>query len=254
MKARETPSPGSAQRLPDARVAEAVRATSAPLCRGEAGRAGDLALENAPLTSPNEKRLQLALLELCFERGYAQIQVEDVCERAGLPRADFDACYASLEDCYCIRFSAMSYELSMDIASAVLAASSWREQIRAGAHASCRYWIADIPRANYMLVEAPVVGERARLIRDQGIDAMAMLLDRGRSCLRDPDSLSPATARALSGAVYEETRRLVAARRRPEEIAAAVPKMMFTILLPYLGPEIAAEELSIPPPRSPTAV
>jgi AcrR family transcriptional regulator len=195
-----------------------------------------------------EERAQRALLELCYERGYAQVEVETVCERAGLPREAFDACYASLEECYCDQLDCLRHDFILEVGGAVLAEAGWREQVRAAAHAMYRFLTDDMPRAHYMLVEPLVAGERARLIRDQGIRAMAILIDQGRACLRDPDSISPVTAQAMAGGIYDEMRRLVTLRRSPEEMAAAVPKLMFAVLLPYLGPEVAAEELREPPP------
>lgn len=201
-----------------------------------------------------EGRLQEALLELCFERGYRQLEVEAVCVRAGLPRQAFDACFHGLEDCYCDQLDSLRCDLGAEVGGAVSGEAGWRDQVRAAAHATYRFWAEDMPRAHYMLVEPLVVGERARLIRDEGIRAMAALIDQGRGCLRDPDSISPATAEAMAGGIYDEMRRLVAARRDLEEIAAAVPKLMFAVVLPYLGPEVAAQELGIPPPGRLTAV
>ena len=36
-------------------------------------------------------RLSRALIDLCFERGYAELTVEDLCRRAGLQRVDYRA-------------------------------------------------------------------------------------------------------------------------------------------------------------------
>lgn len=225
-----------------------MRHQTRPHAGSASGHSGQTGLLNC------EERLQRALLELCFERGYAQLEVKAVCDRARLSRSTFDSCYASLEDCYCDQLESLRHDFVLDVGVAVLAEAGWREQVRGAAHATCRFWIEDMPRAHYMLVEPLSAGERARLIRDGGVRSMALLIDQGRACMADPGSISPATAQALAGGIYDEMRRLIARRRSPEEIAAAVPKLMFAVLLPYLGPEIATEELTIPPPGGVAAV
>jgi hypothetical protein len=53
--------------------------------------------EHTTTIAPRE-RLHGALIELCAERGFAQISVEGLCRRAAVERGDFERDYADLED------------------------------------------------------------------------------------------------------------------------------------------------------------
>jgi hypothetical protein len=74
---------------------------------------------------------------------------------------------------------------------------------------------------------------------------MIDLLDEGRSAAPDPDRITKATAEALAGGILTQIYAAVGDDRLGEE-TEIVPELMYTAVLPYVAPEIAAEELHIP--------
>lgn len=197
--------------------------------------------------------MRAALLELCEERGHAGLTAAEIRRRAGISEAEFGALYEDAEDAFCTVLEAMRDEFVAAVAAAVAPQPSWRAQMRAAAYAMLEFWVADPPRARYMLVEAFSAGERASLIRDQGMEAMIALVDVGRRDPEAPASLTRATAEALAGTIYTQMQRIVIEERGPEEYRQIVPELMHTLVLPYLGPEIAAEELATEGPPPPPA-
>jgi AcrR family transcriptional regulator len=193
------------------------------------------------------------LIELCFERGYAELTVEALCARAGLDPAHFEHCYADLEENFCAVFERELDLLLAELAAVLDGLSGWRPRLRAVAYAFHRWLAADPARTHLMVTEIRGAGERAQQIQWRGIQRMIDLLDEGRTQAEDPDRLSKATAESLAGGILTQIYAAVAKGPLGPE-AELVPELMYTAVLPYLGPEAAAEELTIAgPPAAPVS-
>jgi AcrR family transcriptional regulator len=192
-------------------------------------------------------RVSRALVDLCYERELAEISVADICERAGAERAEFDARYADLEDCFTQTYEEMADEFLGRVTSAFEAEQGWRNQLRAAAYATLAHLEEDPPRAQFVVVEALVAGERAQLVRERVFATLVDLVDRGRDEPGASPTVTRATAESLNGAVFRHMR--ISIERGPSgQYAEIVPELMHAIVLQYLGPEAAAEELAIHPP------
>ena len=159
--------------------------------------------------------LHRALIELCVERGFDQVSVEDLCRHAGLDREQFDARYSDLEACF------------------------------AGALEECA--------EEFTIVESSFGGEPAQLVRDRVLAMLASFVDDGRHEPTARESISDATAAAINGAVFHHMR-VAIENNESGRFEDVLPELMYAAVLPYLGPDAAAEELAIRPPvptRSP---
>jgi AcrR family transcriptional regulator len=195
------------------------------------------------------ERLKAALLDLCEERGYAAVEVEDVTRRAGVEPSDWTRLYGDLEGCACEMLDEIRDEFVRVVATAALQHDRWRDQMRAAAYSMLNWCLADIPRTRFVMIESWGIGERAVLIREEGMDAMISLIDIGRSELEDPESLTRATAQAVAGTVFSHIRQILASGPDPDVATDMVPQLMHTVVLPYIGEAAALEELSIPAPK-----
>jgi len=206
--------------------------------------------EHPPLPELDRERLHSALVELSLERGYQNVSLEDLLEHAGVDQATFERRFADVEACFADYLQKNLQAFLIEIGGAMQGSEGWREQIRAAAYAILVFWRADEGRAQMMLGEVLAAGPRAQLVRDQGMELMFDLIDQGRSLMDDPDMLTRATAEAVGGAILNQMH--LALQRgelaRGEEL---VPKLMYTVVLPYLGTEAALEELEMPPPGEP---
>jgi AcrR family transcriptional regulator len=187
-----------------------------------------------------------AMIELCQERGFAAVTVTDLCRRAGIDEGDFRREYGDLDGCFCAVFERELDLLLIEFAAAVTGAEGWRARLRAVAYAF-QAWLADDPARTHLMVnEIRFASERARQIQWHGIAGMIDLLDEGRAESADPDRLSRATAEGIAGGILSQIYEAAGhgAEIRPE----AVPEMLYAAYLPYLGREVAAEELEMAPP------
>jgi AcrR family transcriptional regulator len=198
-------------------------------------------------------RIHEALIDLCFERGFHNLELWALFDRAHLDRAAFDRHFEDLEDCFFKVFEAEVDRYRREYAPTGEEFADWRERIRATLYALFRFLAADRRRARFIVVDSRVAGERTRLFVDRLIESLFDLIDEGRAELENPDSLSRATAEAVGGGILNQVYAAVARPIRLPDEHELVPELMYCVVLPYSGLDAALEELYIPPPPTPTA-
>ena len=153
-----------------------------------------------PAASP----FRTALIDLCFERGFAAVTVEVLCHRAGLDRAAFEERYADLEDCF---FQICRGELERyrrQAAAARAGLGDWRARLRATAYALYRYLDEDERLRRFAVVEVRAAGERPALLIGEEIEELSDLIDEGRAEPTAPPTLTRATAESLGGGIFNQ--------------------------------------------------
>jgi AcrR family transcriptional regulator len=195
-----------------------------------------------------EGRLREALLDLCVERGYADLRLADVLGRAEVKPAAFHRRYADL-DAFFNSVLAQAYAEFFELAQeAVAGETGWRDRMRATAYALLRFLRSDERVARLAAVEAQHGGEGALQLFVGTFNRLVDLLDEGSAEAGGPDSPSRATALGIGGVVFARIQEAVAEGELglgEEEI----PELMYAAVFPYLGAEAAEEELRIPPPK-----
>jgi AcrR family transcriptional regulator len=209
-----------------------------------------VALGNGP--GPGSRELiAAAAIDLAAEHGYEETTIEMVVERAGVTRADFDANFAGKEDCALQLYEEYLGDFVALVLAAANAESDWRDGMRAGGYAAARY-LRDNPRlAQVGVVQMLVVGSMADARRDGMMDPIVDLIDAGRAELADPDSIGRGVAEAVLGSIYELAIRDLASGLGTESAEKIVPQLMYVAVRPYVGHEVAREELNHPPPPEP---
>ncbi len=187
-------------------------------------------------------RIQRALIELTLEHGFAEVRLAQLLQRAEVSQEEFRRHFGDLEECFCSFYLEMRDEFMRRVGAAFLAEKGWRNQIRAAAWETAAFIGEDLGRARISFVEVWFAGERAKLIRDEAMQALFAMIDAGRQ-ERDDDSISALTAEFVGSAVYQ---RLQTGIERGDLAAleAEVPELMYAVVLPYLGREAAEEELN----------
>lgn len=195
---------------------------------------------------PQRDRLRSALTGLCFERGYSATTLELLLERAEVDERSFRREFDDLEDCLCSIIEEQRTELLAAAWNAFSHQQGWANQMRAVALTMVRFAQEDHHRARTLLVEAELAGDRAKLIRDQGLEIFSAFIDTGRNELDDPDSISPASANMIGASIFGQVRGLVE-KGEFDQLMDSMPEMMYSVVLPYLGSAAALRELRIPP-------
>jgi AcrR family transcriptional regulator len=192
-------------------------------------------------------RLHEALLDLCAERGYAGLELQELLDRAGVDEAAFQRHYADLDACFNAVLGEVYGEFFAFAKEAVAGKQGWRDRMRATAYALLRFLRRDERVAHLAAVDAQAAGEGAQRLFLETFNRLVDLIDEGSAEASGPDSPSRATALGVGGVVFARIQEAVA----EGELALGeeeIPELMYGAVFPYLGAEAAAEELRIPPP------
>jgi AcrR family transcriptional regulator len=217
-----------------------------PYCGEEAARR-ELTIPPPPRLMDDRARIRRALIDLCYERGYAEVTDQEVLDRAGVGVGSFHRHFTDLEDCFCQLYEAERNRILGAFTSAVAGLQEWRERMRAVAYTLYRHLERDQRLTHFVVLDVRVAGERAQRLQWEGIAEAAELLDEGRDELEDPDRISRATAESIAGGLFNLL--FTAASEGPLPPAdAVVPEGIYLAVLPYLGEEAARAELDAPAP------
>lgn len=205
---------------------------------------------NGSAAPPPGRRVHAALIDLCFERGFAAVTVEDLCRRAEVDRSYFDAEWSGLEDCFCTVYGVERERIMGTLADACEGIEDWRVRVRAAAYATLRVLTEDERVTNFVIAEVRSAGERAQRMVGEAIESLFDLLDEGRlERGAGAAAISRDTAVAVGGGIFNQI--WLAVGRGEPITEEAVPRMLHAVILPYLGPEAAMEELQAAPPTLP---
>jgi AcrR family transcriptional regulator len=204
------------------------------------------------VSGPDERlRVHRALIDLCSEGGFAAVTVERLCERSSVGRAEFDAAYESLDDCFLRSFEIELGRFKERLDPIRFGDASWRERVRLTGYELLRLFEEDRRASHFLIVEVRTAGERALLLFGAEINAMVELIDEGRAFAAESGVLTRATAEQIAGGFFNQLYSAFISGELPpgEEI---IPQLMYTVVLPYLGEAAALAELEIPPPPDPS--
>ena len=192
-------------------------------------------------------RLREALLDLCAERGYANLELSALLERAEVDETSFHAQYADLDSLFTTVLSEIYDEFFASAQEAVSGEQGWRDRMRATAYALLRYLRRDERVARVAAVEALEAGAAGQGPFLYTFNRLVDLIDEGSAEAGGPESPGRATALGVGGVVFARVQEAVAKGELglgEEEI----PELMYADVFPYLGAEAAEEELRTPPP------
>jgi AcrR family transcriptional regulator len=212
----------------------------------------DPARQRGPVTevarSPVRDRIAAAVLDLVTAGGPEAASVEAVVERAGVTREQYHLHFADSADCYVQLFWQFTADFDRAVFGGFDSACAWRDRLRTAAYGAARY-MRDHPReTEFGITQMFAAGEMAQAYRERHLQRLVDLVDAGRQELPDPNSMTRAVAEGALGSIYETVSKQLQEGRGTRSATDFVPELMYLAVRPYLGHEIAREELRIPPP------
>jgi AcrR family transcriptional regulator len=202
-------------------------------------------LPEAYVVRSERERLREAMVRVAAAKGYEAATVNDVIEVAGVSRETFHEMFAGKEDCFLEAYDAVIDVLVAHVTSAFESAAGepWPERIAAGLGALVELLAAESDIARMAMVEVTTAGDEARGRYRAALARFTPFLEEGRDYSRQSGELPPDTARfAIGGAtsmIFDEIR----AGRGPE-LPRILPDTVFAVLMPYIGPEAAEDEMN----------
>jgi AcrR family transcriptional regulator len=190
------------------------------------------------------ERLLEAMVRVAAAKGYEATTVTDVIEVAGVSRETFYEMFEGKEECFLEGYDAVMDVLVAHVSTAYEASSHelWPERVAAVLRALVELLSSEADIARMAMVEVTAAGDDARSRYRAALARFTPFLEEGRDYSNQSDELPPDTARfAIGGAtsmIFDEVR----AGRGPE-LERILPDLVFAVLMPYLGPEAAEDEM-----------
>lgn len=183
------------------------------------------------------------MVRVAAAKGYEATTIADVIEAAQLSRQTFDELFPNKETCFLESYDAVIDVLVAHVSAAYeSAAGEWPERIVAALRALVELLAIEADIARMAMVEVTAVGEEARVRYRAALGRFTPFLEEGRGASAQAGELPADTARfAIGGAtsmIFDEVR----AGRGPE-LRRILPDLVFAVMMPYLGPEAAEDEM-----------
>ncbi|HEX5763855.1 MAG TPA: TetR/AcrR family transcriptional regulator [Solirubrobacterales bacterium] len=191
---------------------------------------------------PQRERLVEAAVRVVAEKGYGATTIGDLTREASISRTTFYELFDDKEACFLAAFDSVVELLMRRIVRAYEAEEHWPERARAGLEALLET-LADEPAlARLAMVHVGSVGPAAQRRHRVAMQRLTPLFDEGRdfapSGHRLPANTSRMAVGGLTGLISDE----LLAGRTPQ-LLELLPDLLFAVLVPYVGPRAAVEEI-----------
>lgn len=174
--------------------------------------------------------------------GYEAATLQEVAERAGVTRAQFQRHFGSREECFAAAYEAAADALVEDLLEAGRQAPTWRLGLRAALAELLRF-VAEQPLlAKALILEVRAARGEAWVKHQQLVDRLVAAIDSARQQPGALPSTSPMTAGFMVGAIEESIAMEIGAGRAAEA-QHLLPDLTHLVVLNYFGEDEAWLEL-----------
>lgn len=192
-------------------------------------------------TESRRELILAAMIRVVGRKGYKETSVADVIEEAGTTRTTFYKHFDDKHDCFLAAYDMLVERVFDEVLAGCDGEQSWLLRMEKGLETIVELFALDPELARTAVVEVAAAGAEARQRHWNAVARFTEYLEGGRE-LADgrelPENISLLSAGAVSGLIFDE---LLAGRaaQLPEQL----PDLLFAMLVPYIGPRAAAEEM-----------
>ncbi len=195
---------------------------------------------------PSRERLLEAMLLVSGERGYENISVQDVIERAGASRATFYKHFEDKEDCFAQAYHDAAGWLYTRLTGIAKRQPGWREGLRAALAELLEFCANQPALARALLVEVHAAGGAALAEHDLLMERLSHAIDSARREIPSRQAPPPVTATFMVGAIETLVRtKLMSAE--PETAPEMLPGLLHFVVMQFFGEDAAWDELTAAP-------
>jgi AcrR family transcriptional regulator len=195
-------------------------------------------------SAPLRQSVIKAAIQLFGSKGYNATSVEEIAAEAGIDEGALLREFADKQDCLLQAWDEIAADYTQVVLSVYNRHDTWLDGLRAAAYASVEYIEQNPLRVRVGAIEVFSAGPAAQARRDLFLQTQVDLVHAARHELDDPDSVPRAAAETAVGAIWD-TVVTSAQRGELDTPRKLVPQLMYLAVLPYFGPEAAAQELTI---------
>ena len=188
------------------------------------------------------QRILAAVAEAVSDVGYAAMTVEDIIKAAGVSRRTFYEHFKGKEEAFLVSYEEISAQLMDAIAAAFDQSDSFVTRVEDCMRAFLTLLAREPDYANMCIVEVLVAGQTAIERRNAVMRQFTELIERGAAEELPKTAQPPAlTSETLVGGVQEVVYSRVL-RGETAELPALLPDLTFSVLLPYVGRDVATAQ------------
>jgi AcrR family transcriptional regulator len=184
------------------------------------------------------------MVRVAAEKGLRAATVTEVTEMAGVSENVFYETFEDKEDCFLKAYDAVFDVVVAHMSASFEAASGedWPRRVAAVLQALVKLLATEASIARMAMVEVSATGGVARARYRTALARFRPFLEEGRDYSGRSEDLPADTAEfAVGGAtsmIFDEFR-----AGRGQELERILPQLVFAVLMPYLGPAAAREEM-----------
>jgi AcrR family transcriptional regulator len=188
-----------------------------------------------------ERLLDAMLVELGTS-GYSEMNVADALVLSAVSEAGFKAEFLDKDACLFAAYERLAERLLAKTAEGCAFGGEWPERVRGGLEALLGELAAQPLMARVAIRAFPSIGPEAYALYQGVIESFAPLLSEGRRFSRVGEELPAEVEMLAVGAaeaiVFEEVE-----AGRAAQLPSLGPAILFSLLVPFLGPEAASAEM-----------
>ena len=185
------------------------------------------------------QRILAAVAEAVSQVGYAAMTVEDIIRVAGVSRRTFYEHFKSKEEAFLVSYDDISAQLMDAVVAAFDRTDAFITRVEDCMRAYLTLLAAQPAYANMCIVEVLVAGPTAIGRRNAVMRQFMELIDRGADEeLPRTGRPPPLTSETLVGGIHEVTYARVL-KGETAQLPALLPDLTFSVLLPYMGRDVA---------------
>lgn len=193
-------------------------------------------------TQFKRERLLDAMLEEMVEKGPHGAEVEAALRRAGLDREEWLAEFLDKDSCLFAAYEQLTERLARKTGEGCSLGDYWPQRVRCGLE-SLLEELASAPAVAALLIRAfPALSPAARVRYQEFVESFAPLLQGGRELSQMgaqlPAEVEMLAVGAAEAIVFEEIE-----AGRAAQLPTLGPAVLFSVLVPFLGPEAASAEM-----------
>lgn len=192
----------------------------------------------------SETRRQLileAMVRVVGRKGYKATSVADVIEEAGVSRTTFYKHFEDKHECFLAAYDMVTERVLAEVIASCDDERTWLERVRIGLSTIVDMFALDPELARTAIVEVAAAGADARSRHWNAITRFTEFLEDGEELAGGrelPENIALMAAGAVSGLIFDEL-----LTGRAERLPQLLPDLLFALLVPYIGPGAATEEM-----------
>jgi AcrR family transcriptional regulator len=182
-----------------------------------------------------------AMIRVVGSKGYKETSVADVIEETPTSRTTFYKYFEDKHDCFLAAYEMLVEQVFAEVVANCDGSLPWLERVESGLETIVKLFALDPELARTAVVEVAAAGADARQLHWNAVSRFTAFLEDGRELSGGrelPENISLMSAGAVSGLIFDE---LLAGRAA--QLQAMLPDLLFAMLVPYIGPRAAAEEM-----------